>query len=268
MRSDDAVHYYRTTRSVRIVLWCGVGLLVTIGMVAALGRGLFVADFATRAEPFRQQLLHALNLADPNALDRAAEVHHFDSPFAAHPLLTLLHVLPGGILLMLAPLQFSSRLRGRHIRFHRLIGRVLVLAGLTAGLTALYFGLLMPYGGRIESLAIALFGGLFLVALSRAFVAIRRHQVASHREWMIRAFAIGLGVSTVRLVDAVLDLTFRGSGLGPREIFVLAIWTGWVMTLGGAELWIRHTRRPTGPEARPTSAAELASAPPAQPRLL
>lgn len=57
MRSDDAAHYYRTTRSVRIVLWCGVGLLVTIGMVAALGRGLFVADFATRAEPFRQQLL-------------------------------------------------------------------------------------------------------------------------------------------------------------------------------------------------------------------
>lgn len=212
-----------------------------IGAAAAIGRGVFPADLATRAEPFRQQLLHSLHLDDPFAQHRAAELNQFDSRFVAYPFLTLLHILPGGIFLILALFQFSARIRTRYIRFHRWSGRVLVLAGFVSGLTALYFGLLMPYAGPGEAIAIALFGGLFLASLSLAFVAIRRHQVARHREWMIRAFAIAIAISTVRIVGAVLDAALTPAGVRPKVVFVLAVWTGWVITLGAAELWIRHT---------------------------
>jgi hypothetical protein len=59
---------------------------------------------------------------------------------------------------------------------------------------------------------------------------------------MIRAFALALAVSTVRIVGAVLDLTMTPAGYGPRPMFVVALWTGWVVTLGAAEIWVRYSR--------------------------
>ena len=223
-------------------LRCGLILLVTIGVAAAVGRVIFLEDLATRAEGVRQQVLQALHRRDPFASKRADELAFFDGRFAAHPFATVLHVLPGGLFLLLAPLQFSPRVRSRFIQFHRWSGRLLVLAAITAASTGLFFGLFIPFAGPGESVPIALFGGLLLYALLKAVVAIRGRQVARHREWMIRAFALALAISTVRIVGAVLDLTVTPAGFGPRPMFVVAIWTGWVTTLGAAEIWIRYTR--------------------------
>lgn len=95
---------------------------------------------------------------------------------------------------------------------------------------------LMPFGGPGEAAAIAFFGGLFLVAVSRGFVAIRSHQVDRHREWMIRAFAIAIGIATGRVVSAVFDIALTPVGLEPKSLFVLSLWTGWAVTLGAGEL--------------------------------
>jgi hypothetical protein len=224
------------------VLWGGAILLVIVGLTAAIGRGVFMNDIATRGEPLRMQIMEALHRDDPFAQERAAELVHYDSRFSAHPLLTLLHIIPGGIFLILAPLQFSRRIRRRHIQFHRWSGRLLVLSAFVTALSALYFGLLMPYGGPGEAAAMVVFGGLFLVSVTRAFIAIRTHQVVLHREWMIRAFAVAIGISAIRVVGGVLDVALTPAGFRAPEIFVLSIWTGWVITLGFAELWLRHTR--------------------------
>jgi uncharacterized membrane protein len=115
-------------------------------------------------------------------------------------------------------------------------------AAIVSALAGLYFGLLMPYGGLGEATATAFFGGILLVSVILAFVAIRRGQVARHREWMIRAFAIALGISTVRVVGTVFDIVLTPAGLPPPELFVLSLWTGWTVTLAAGELWIRYTR--------------------------
>jgi hypothetical protein len=241
MRGDHATPEH-VPGLVVAALWGGVVLLVIIGVVAAAGRGVFPADFATRAEPVRQRLLAALDQKDPFALRRPEELDRFDGRFGGDRFLTVVHVLPGGIFLILAPLQFSSRIRTRHIRFHRWSGRILVVTAFVVTLAGLYFGLLMPYGGPGEVTAILLFGGVFVFSVGRAFVAIRRHQVVRHREWMIRAFSIAIGISTVRIVGAVLDIVFTPRGLRPPELFALSLWTGWAITLGAGELWIRYTR--------------------------
>jgi hypothetical protein len=181
-------------------------------------------------------------------------VARFDSTFAARPVQTLLHVVPGGLFLALAPLQFWSRLRARHLWLHRWSGRLLLAAALTSGLQGLCFGLLTPFAGPPEGIAIALFGGLFVLALTRGFVAIRRHDQAGHREWMIRAFAIALGISTVRVLGAMFDLALTPVGVAPTIVFVISVWLGWTLTLGAAEAWIRRTRPRVG------AAPELARA--------
>ncbi len=230
-------------------------MLVLLGTAAAIGRAVFLDDFVTRGEPFREQALSALDRNDPFLAERVEEVRRFDGRFAAHPLLTLLHVLPGAILLILAPLQFSRRIRSRHIQFHRWSGRVLMLATLIIVSSGLYFGLLMPYGGPSEAMAAALFGGFCLAAMGRAFLAIRRRQVARHREWMLRAFAIAIGISTIRVAGGVFDIALTPAGYRSQEIFVLSLWSGWLLTLGAAELWIRYTRPRSRSQALPAGAA-------------
>ena len=238
-----------SARRLTPVLWAMTAVLVVIGVGAAVGRIVFADDFVTRAEPVRQRLMEALDREDPFALERPAEVARVDGKFAAHPLLTLLHVLPGGIFLLFAPLQFSARIRTRHLRLHRWSGRLLLPTMLAGLLPGLYFGIVRPYGGPAEAVAIAAFGGLLLFAVYRGVRAIRRGQVARHREWMIRVFALTIAISTVRLVAGPLDVILTPLGVRPSALFALSVWTGWVLTLGVAELWIRRTRRSEVQEA-------------------
>ncbi len=204
---------------------------------------MFPDDLFTIAEPYRQRFFLQLGLNDPFASTRLEDMRWWDGRFAANRIVTLLHVVLGGVLLILGPLQFSRRIRSRHIQLHRWSGRVLVVTTLVLVVpTGLYFGVLMPFGGASEAVAAVLFGGFCMAAVVRAFLAIRNGQVALHREWMIRAFAILIGISTIRVVGLVLDLTLTPAGYGPRELFALSFWTGWLITLGAAELWIRLSR--------------------------
>lgn len=232
-----------------LLLWCGVVALVLVGVAASIGRSVYPGDFAMRAEPFRVELLSLFGRHDPALMYRPEDLEHLDSRFRHHPLATRVHVVAGGVFLVLVSLQFSSRIRRRHIRFHRWSGRLLVVLAVGTGLTGLFFGLLMPFGGRSEAVAIGLFGGLFLFSLSRAYLAIRRREVAVHREWMIRAFALAIAISTVRIVGAVLDVTLPVVRPTPQEYFALSVWTGWLLTLGVAELYILRTRPTAGSAA-------------------
>lgn len=241
MKADDATGR-ETPRSLIRAGWAVAVLLVIIGVGAAIDRAVFIENSLTRADPLRQRLMEALHRDDPFARQRPAELARVDGRFAGHPLLTLLHVLPGGVFLLVAPFQFSTWIRTRHIRFHRWSGRILLPAAFVSVLAGLYFGILIPYGGPGEAAAITVFGGLFVMAICRAFLAIRRHQVARHREWMIRVFAIAIAISTVRVVAGVLDVALTPGGIRPPDLFVLSLWSGWVITLGVAEVWIRYTR--------------------------
>ncbi len=209
-----------------LVLWVAVILLVTVGVVAAVGRATFPGDLTIRAEPSRLELMRALERGDPLLAERPAELERIDRRFRRYSFMTVLHVVAGGLFLVLATLQFSARIRSRHLTLHRWSGRLLALMAIPTALSGLFFGVLMPYGGWVEAAAIALFGGLFLVALGKAIVAIRRGQVARHREWMIRAFAVGIGISTVRVVGAAVDITLTPAGMGPRVLFVFSVLDG------------------------------------------
>jgi hypothetical protein len=134
----------------------------------------------------------------------ASAAHYLYEPynpgFLKYPNILALHVILGGVYLLFAPLQFVKRIRSRHLGYHRRAGRLLVSIGLVIGTTALFMGLVIPFSGWIERVYIGLFGTFFILASIKGFVHIRAGHVASHREWMIRAFAIGLSIATQRLI--------------------------------------------------------------------
>ena len=88
-------------------------------------------------------------------------------------------------------------------------------------------------------MASVVFGTWFLVSLVLAYRAIRGGDVDRHRRWMIRAFAVGLGVGTIRLWVGLLV----AAGIGEQPAFAPAFWLGFGMHVVAAELWLAW--RPT-----------------------
>ena len=226
----------------RIVLPFGVAVLVVIGVAAALVRSIYVGDAGVRLELMRREVLPGTSRLVPDPDARLRDVTEFDRRFGRHPLVTRLHTIGGLVFLVLAPLQFAGAVRRRYIQLHRWTGRVLLGLGFVGAVSGLYFGLLMPFTGPLESVVISLAGGLFLFAMVRAFLAIRTGEVGLHREWMIRMFAVAIGISSVRVVGGVLDGALTPAGFSVRQILGLSLWVGWFLTVAAAELWIRRSR--------------------------
>ncbi|HLH17572.1 MAG TPA: DUF2306 domain-containing protein [Bryobacteraceae bacterium] len=167
----------------------------------------------------------------------------FDAGFARHPALTLFHIVPGLIFMVLGPLQFVRGLRSRRPALHRWAGRAVAASALVIGITALIMGPQMAIGGVNEASATTLFALVFLFGLAKGWIAIRRGKTAEHREWMIRAFAIGLAVAGIRPIVGLFFATSRLTHWSPRDFFGAAFWIGFTLHLMAAEVWIGHTRR-------------------------
>ena len=169
-----------------------------------------------------------------------------DAGFVRHPWLTLAHIIPGLVFVVMGPLQFVAELRRRRPALHRWTGRVFLGSALAIGITALIMSPQMAIGGGIEIAATTVFGLLFLFALGKGFAAIRARRIAEHRQWMIRAYAIGLGVATVRPIMGVFFATSRLTHLTPHDFFGIAFWLGFLLSLGVAEAWIRFLKPSAG----------------------
>ena len=174
-----------------------------------------------------------------------AQFAGLDDIFARHPVLTLIHILPGLLFVTLGPLQFNAELRARHPKWHRVSGRVFLCAALVIGASALVMSFAMPaIGGPVQAAATAIFSAYFLIALGKGFWHIRQRESAVHRRWMIRAFSIGIAVATIRPIVGLFFATSRITGLTPQQFFGVAFWVGFVLHLILTEHWLRRSSRP------------------------
>ena len=163
-----------------------------------------------------------------------------DIRYVQHPWITVLHIVPGLLFLTLAPLQFVARIRKRRIGLHRGLGRILAICAAISGLFALVINFRFPaFGGISTQAATVFFAAIFLFSLTKALRHIRKKEVALHREWMIRTFALAMGVASIRVF---IGLFTALSELGSEEVFGASFWLGFGVNLLVAEVWINHTR--------------------------
>jgi uncharacterized membrane protein len=172
----------------------------------------------------------------------------FDSGSHVPSVLTLLHVIPGLVFMILGPLQFIKGIRHNYIRLHRYSGWTFIVAVYVIGLSALLMPLIsMPLGGISEAAGSLFFALFFLFAATKALLHILKKQTDLHREWMLRTFATGLAIATVR---PIMALAFAIVGLTPQEFLGTAFWIGFTVHLIGAEAWINYTRQERSRGAR------------------
>lgn len=111
----------------------------------------------------------------------------------------LVHIATATIFSIFGAFQFSSRIRLLYVRWHRLSGRVMVLAGIIAAVTGLYLTIVFP---KLETDGPTLYyvrlvvGIAMLTSLILAVRAISVRNFVSHGAWMTRGYAIGLGAGT------------------------------------------------------------------------
>lgn len=176
-------------------------------------------------------------------IDTFSGIEHealFELRYLEHPYVTAVHMASGILFLLLAPLQFRRKFRVKNLGLHRQLGRVLVACALLSGLYGIASAVVLPVFGGLASETVSwFFGVLFVFSILRAFWCARNKKINAHREWMIRAFALGLAVGTQRIILVVLMIS---SSYGFEESFGPALWLGFSINLLIAELWINTTR--------------------------
>ncbi len=173
-----------------------------------------------------------------------AEVTDGNARFFDSPAPVLAHIVGATVFCLVGAFQFDHGLRRARPRWHRAAGRAVVLSGLVVAASGIWMTLFYKLPPLDDS---ALLNGVRLffatamgVALVLAVAAILRRKVATHRAWMMRAYAIGVAAGTQAFTH--LPLALQG---GPvTELGRTAAMTaGWLINLAVAEWLIRRPAR-------------------------
>ena len=106
------------------------------------------------------------------------------------------HTLAGIFALLIGPINFSSRIRERHLQLHRILGRIYfvsVLVGAPTGI-ALAWGRPGLPGTSMQAAA-------WVVCTTAAVIAARNRQIAVHRQWMARSYAVTFTFISSRVLN-------------------------------------------------------------------
>ncbi len=177
------------------------------------------------------------------SVEHLFDADHYNAGFNEYPLTTLIHVIPGGLFLALAILQFNSKLRSKVPAVHRWSGRVAATLGVMAAAAALVIAIVFPFAGLVETVITGPFAVLFGYQLSRGFWLARHRRFAEHREWMIRAMALGTSIATQRLVFVPALFAIGPSNEVASWLSVTSFGIAFAIHCTVAEWWIRATRR-------------------------
>lgn len=163
-------------------------------------------------------------LLDPNA----AVWPHYD-PIRLH---LVPHGIGGALALFIGAAQFSSRLRRKYVRVHRFLGKVYIISNFVLASVAILMALkISPWFMTVFTIVQA---GALMAFTAAAYRSIRQKNVAQHREWMMRSYAVLLLFLEGRVLMAIPAIGQRG-----MDSVVLVNWGCLVVSLVAVEFILR-----------------------------
>lgn len=157
------------------------------------------------------------------------------------PLIFPVHMVTGGLALLLVPLTFL--LRGT--RYHKWAGRFTVADVLVAGITAIPVALTAPVA-PLAAAGFATQGVVWLALISKGVWHIRRREIQKHRNTMLMMAAVTSGAMFFRIYLALWAI--YGSPAWFEAFYACDSWIAWVFPLALSALIIsmRERRRVLG----------------------
>jgi uncharacterized membrane protein len=108
------------------------------------------------------------------------------------------HTLAGTLALLIGPFQFSTRFRQRHLPLHRVLGRIYVVSVFVGSFTGIALA-----AGRPGLPGTSMQAAAWMVCTTAAFVTARNRQIATHRQWMARSYAVTFTFVSSRVFNLV-----------------------------------------------------------------
>ncbi len=165
------------------------------------------------------------------------------------------HVYASIFVLFAGFTQFSEHIRDFYPKVHRSLG---YLYAVDVVLVTGPAGLLMGFyanGGLTSKFAFVTLACLWVFCTVMAVVKARKGDFVSHRNYMIRSFALTLSAITLRAWKFSFNNLFE---LPPMDVYRAVAWLGWVPNLLVAEwmIWRYKIRTPKREAGRLISADE------------
>lgn len=128
------------------------------------------------------------------------------------------HAVAGVTALLLAPFQFSARLRRRRLGLHRVLGRLYVAGVAIAAPTAIPIAVILGPPTLVMAATIQSTGWLVTTAI--ALYCVRRGDIRQHQEWMTRSYPFAMVFVLARAILAIPAVAALGE-VG----FVSVVWS-------------------------------------------
>jgi uncharacterized membrane protein len=106
------------------------------------------------------------------------------------------HTLAGVFALLIGPLDFSSRIRQRHLQLHRVLGRIYVISVFIGAFTGIALA-----AGRPGLPGTSMQAAAWIVCTAAAFITARNRQIVQHRQWMARSYAVTFTFVSSRVLN-------------------------------------------------------------------
>ena len=106
------------------------------------------------------------------------------------------HSLAGIFALLIGPLNFSSRIRQRHLQLHRVLGRIYVISVFIGAFTGIALA-----SGRPGLPGTSMQAAAWIVCTTAAFITARNRQITQHRQWMARSYAVTFTFVSSRVLN-------------------------------------------------------------------
>jgi len=108
------------------------------------------------------------------------------------------HTLAGTFALLIGPINFSSRIRQRHLQLHRILGRVYVISVFVGAFTGIALA-----AGRPGLPGTSMQAAAWIVCTVAALITARNRQITQHRQWMARSYAVTFTFVSSRVFNLV-----------------------------------------------------------------
>lgn len=143
------------------------------------------------------------------------------------------HILLGGLALMIGWVQFSKKIRSRNLNFHRNLGKIYVVAVIISGICGIFIAL-NATGGPIAMFGFIGLGLVWLYTTIKAYLAVRKGDLALHEGMMIYSYAACFAAVTLRIWLPLLTIAFGDFIIAYR----IVAWLCWVPNIIFAYFWV------------------------------
>ena len=137
------------------------------------------------------------------------------------------HGVAGACALLLAPLQFSDRLRREYVQLHRRVGYIYVVGTAIAAPFGFYIQYFHERMGspRSFSFAAATQATSWILTTTIAMIMILQGKTEAHRRWMTRSFAVCLVFLEVRAVEGITGWDTLGVSVDETVVWACNVFT-------------------------------------------